>query len=200
MAPASPGIGQMPFQLPLLQRYLFGELLRVFLFVLGCITILLVFVGVFQQAMETGLGPMHVLKILPYIVPSMLPFTIPAALLLTVSVVYGRVAGDQEATAAKSAGVHPVTLMSPSFVLGAALSICSFFLTDQVIPWSVHQIEKQVLSLMEDILIDRLRTDLQFTDHRHGLHVTVARVEGRQQARKALRQHRFPGPGRADHQ
>lgn len=169
----------MSLNIPLLQRYIFAEVLRVFVFVLTCITVLLVFVGVFQQATESGLAPLQALKILPYVVPSMLPFTIPAALLLTISVVYGRMAGDLEVTAAKSAGVHPVTLMWPSLFLGGVLSVGSLLLTDQVIPWSMFRIEQHVVALMEDIFFERLRTELQFSDHKHGLHVTVAGVDGR---------------------
>jgi lipopolysaccharide export system permease protein len=166
-------------KIPLLQRYIFVEVLRTFVFVLGCTTVLLVFVGVFQQATESGLGPLQALKLLPFLVPSMLPFTIPAALLLTVSVVYGRLAGDQEVTAAKSAGIHPTSLMWPALLLGGFLSVGSLLLTDQVIPWSVAKIEQQVVTLMEDIFLERLRTELQYSDPKRGLHVTVAGVEGR---------------------
>jgi len=49
----------------LLQRYIMSELLRVFVMVLIGISVLLVFVGVFQQAAENGLGPMEVIQILP---------------------------------------------------------------------------------------------------------------------------------------
>ncbi|SFJ27709.1 LptF/LptG family permease [Planctomicrobium piriforme] len=164
--------------IPLLQRYIFREILRVFTFVLGCITVLLVFVGIFQQATDSGLDPQQALTIIPYVVPSMLPFTIPAALLLTVSVVYGRISGDQEVTAAKSAGIHPLSLMWPAMFLGAVLSLCSLILTDQVIPWSMGKIEQHIVSFMEDIFLDRLRTEHHFSDPRRGLLVTVEGVEG----------------------
>lgn len=168
----------MWLKLPLLQRYIFSEVFRVFTFVLFCITILLVFVGIFQQATESGLGAGQALTIIPYVVPSMLPFTIPAALLLTVSVVYGRLTGDQEVIAAKSAGIHPLSLMWPSFVLGAVLSLGALFLTDQVIPWSMLKIEQHIVSFMEDIFLERLRTEHHFSDSRHGLLVTVENVQG----------------------
>ena len=102
----------------LLQRYVLFELLRVFTLMITVLTVLLVFVGAFQQATSQGLGVILVLKILPFIVPSMLPFTIPATLLLTVCVVYGRIAGDQEITAAKAAGINVLSLLWPSFILG----------------------------------------------------------------------------------
>ncbi len=168
----------MAVKIPLLQRYLFTEIVRVFVFVLSCITVLLVFVGVFQQATENGLGPLQVLKLLPFIIPSMLPFTIPAAMLLTVTVVYGRIAGDREVVAAKAAGIHPMSLMWPALLVGMMLSAGSFILTDHVIPWSFKKIEEHAITLMEDIFLERLRTEHQFSDLKHGLHVTVAAVDG----------------------
>ncbi|MBL8850513.1 MAG: LptF/LptG family permease [Planctomycetaceae bacterium] len=164
---------------PLLQRYVFGELLRVLALVLLCLTVLLVFIGVFQQASESGFGPMQLLEVMPYIVPSMLPFTIPAALLLTVSLVYGRLAGDLEMTAAKAAGVSVTTMLWPSFIIGAGLSACCLVLTDQAIPWAMSNIQQTAVAAMEDILLDRLRTERQYTDRQHGLHVAVADVQGR---------------------
>ncbi len=89
----------------LLQKYVLGELIRVFLLVVSVLTILLVFLGTFTKASEDGLGPGEILQILPYLVPSLLPFTIPATMLLTVTLVYGRIAADHEVTAAKAAGV-----------------------------------------------------------------------------------------------
>lgn len=162
---------------PLLQRYVLGELLRVFAFVLLCLTVLLVFVGIFQQASESGLGPMQLFRVLPYIIPSLLPFTIPAALLLTVCLVYGRLAGDQEVTAAKAAGISALTLMWPSFLVGAGLSVCCLVLSDQAIPWAMTNIQRTIVAAMEDILLDRLRTERQYGGH--GLHVAVAEVQGR---------------------
>lgn len=168
----------MWLKLPLLQRYIFGEVFRVFSFVLFCITVLLVFVGIFQQATASGLGAGQALTIIPYIIPSMLPFTIPAALLLTVSVVYGRMTGDQEMIAAKAAGVHPLSLMWPALALGAVLSAGTLFLTDQVIPWSMLKIEQHIVSFMEDIFLERLRTEHHFSDPKHGLLVSVEGVDG----------------------
>ncbi|MFP6762164.1 MAG: LptF/LptG family permease, partial [Planctomycetaceae bacterium] len=89
-----------------LQRYIFKELFRYLLLIILGFTVLLIFVGVFREVSESGLGPLQVLQILPYVVPSMLPFTIPATLLLAVCVVYGRLSADHEVTAAKAAGVN----------------------------------------------------------------------------------------------
>jgi lipopolysaccharide export system permease protein len=164
---------------PLLQRYILGELTRTFLFVLLCLTVLVNVVGVFQTATERGLAAPQVWEVLPYIVPSMLPFTIPAALLLTVCLVYGRMAGDQEVTAAKAAGISVMTILWPSVLLGIALSIVSFLLTDRVIPWALEQMEQRIVRMVEDVFFERLRTERHFTDRQRGLEITVREVRGK---------------------
>jgi lipopolysaccharide export system permease protein len=160
----------------LLQRYILLELFRTFAFLLIVVTVLLVFVGVFNEANTSKLGPVQILQILPFVVPSLLPFTIPATLLLAVCVVFGRVAADHEITAAKSAGISVMSLLWPAFLLGAAMSICSILLTDQVIPWAIGNIQKTIALALEDIFINRLRATHEVTDKERGFSITVMAV------------------------
>lgn len=163
----------------LLERYILVELLRVFTAVLGLTTCLLLLVGVFGQVRENGLGPMQVLQILPFVIPSLLPHTIPATLLLTVCVVYGRMAGDREIIAAKAAGVHVSSLLWPSYFLGAILSVVSLLMLDQAIPWSFSNIERVVTLAMEDLFLDMLRTQNQVYIKERGITITVMEVRDR---------------------
>ena len=163
----------------LLQRYVLLELCRVFVLLLSILTVLLVFVGVVREVSESGLGPLQVLQILPFVVPSLLPFTIPATLLLSVCVVYGRISGDQEITAAKAAGINVLSLLWPSFVLAISLSIASLFLMDQAIPWAVENIQRTVAAAIEEIFFDVLRTNYRFADPDRGYSVTVMGMRGK---------------------
>ncbi len=171
----------------LLQRYITLELFRVFVMVLIAFSVLLVFVGLFQQASENGLGPMEVLQILPYVVYSLLPITIPATMLLTVTVVYGRMAGDQELTAAKAAGISIFSLLWPSLLMGACLSVSALVLTDQVIPWSINKIQETVMIKMEKIFLDQLRNDHNFIDDHSGLAIMVIDVSGKTLIKPTIR-------------
>jgi lipopolysaccharide export system permease protein len=163
----------------IIQRYLVVELVRMFALVVISLTLMLVVFGVVAEATKNGLGPAQILEILPYIIPSLLPFTIPATLLLTVCVVYGRMAGAQEITALKGAGINVMTVLWPSFALAAVLSLSTFILTDQFIPWARAKIERVVTLAMEDIFLDILRTKNQFSDTSRGISIAVARVEER---------------------
>lgn len=171
----------------ILQRYVLGQLLRVFgMLVLG-LTGLLVFVGVAGEAATNGLGPVQIVKILPFIIPSLLPFTIPATLLLTVCVVYGRMSSDNEITATKAAGISVVALLWPSFVLGAVLSLGTLILTDQFIPWARANIENVITLALEDIFLERLRSKSQFNDVDNGMSITVIRVVGKRLIQPTIR-------------
>jgi lipopolysaccharide export system permease protein len=163
----------------ILQRRVLKDLLQVFGGVATALTLMLVVVGVVGEATKSGLGPVQILQILPFIVPSLLPFTIPATFLLTVCVVYGRMAGDQEITAIKAAGINVIEILSPAFIVGAVLSLATLLLTDLFVPWARYKIEAVITAEMEEIFLDVLRTHNQFTDARRGLAVTVGRVEGR---------------------
>lgn len=163
----------------LLQRYILDELVRVFLLLVVVLTVMLVFVGVFREGTESGLGPVQLLQIMPYVVPSMLPFTIPATLLLSVCVVYGRISGDLEVIAAKSAGISALQLLIPAFLLGLGLAAGSFGLLNYAIPWGVSNIDHIVTQAMEEIFFDVLRTQHYMSYPSGGYTITVRDVKNR---------------------
>lgn len=163
----------------LLQRYILWELVRVFSMLLAGLTVMLVFVGLLREGTERGLAPQFLVQIMPFVVPSLLPFTIPATVLLTVTVVYGRMAGDLEVTAAKSAGVHPIHLLSPAFLLGAVLTVLSFGLTDRAIPWAITNIESVVTQAAEDIFLEQLKSQNHLSHATDGYSILVDGVRGR---------------------
>ena len=162
-----------------IERYVMMELLRTFGGLITISTLLLLFVGIFSETRKYNLGILQILQIMPYFVPNMLPYTIPATLLLTVCVVYGRMAGDNEIIAIRAAGVHIMHLIWPSFFLAALLSIFALVLTDQAIPWACNNIERIIAMAMEDIVLDTLRTENQINDKSHGITINAMEVRGR---------------------
>ncbi len=162
-----------------IERYVMMELLRTFGGLITISTLLLLFVGIFSETRKFNLGILQILQIMPYFVPNMLPYTIPATLLLTVCVVYGRMAGDNEIIAIRAAGVHIIHLIWPSFFLAALLSIFALVLTDQGIPWACNNIERIIAMAMEDIVLDTLRTENQINDKSHGITINAMEVRGR---------------------
>src|SRR5215471_8403059 len=163
----------------ILQRYVLNDLLRVFGLAIVVLTVLLVVVGVVGEAAKNGLGAGEIVAIVPWVIPSLLPYTIPAVFLLTVCIVYGRMAGDHEIGAIKAAGINILAVLGPSFVLGAALSLGTFILTDQFVPLGQARIERVVALAMEKIFLDVLRANSSYNDPEHGISIMVTRVHER---------------------
>ena len=83
----------------ILQRYVMGEVFRSFFMALLTITIIFVLFIVMAKATELGLSPREILAWSPFVIPGSLPYTVPVSLLFAVTVVYGRLAGDNEVIA-----------------------------------------------------------------------------------------------------
>lgn len=162
-----------------LERYVMMEVIRVFGALITMSTLLFVFVGVFGEAQKLDLGIWQVLQIIPFAIPNLMPYTIPATLLLTVCVVYGRMAGDLEIVAVRAAGIHIMHLMWPAFFVAGVMSVVTLLLSDQVIPWAFSNIERIVALAMEDIFLDKLRTDNQITKKEFGITISVTGVRDR---------------------
>lgn len=161
----------------MIQRYLTIELIRVFVFVMVINTTLMTFIGVFQQANDLGLDTAFTMRLIPFILPTMLPFTIPAALLLSVTIVYGRFASDNEIVAVKAAGISPGVLLWPALFVGTSTTFATYLMMDHVIPWSAREIQKIVVNGMEEIVLRKLKVDNAF--HQGSTNIFVTSVQNK---------------------
>lgn len=175
-----------------LHRQVVREVLQVFLVTLAATTGLMIVVGVVQQLLSIGATAELMMELMPYFVPVMLPFVIPSALLFSVIIVYGRMGADSELTAAKAAGINVLSLLAPSFVLGGALAIATFLLTDRAVPWAARQIQGAVIAYASDLLIQQLDSTGHVQNGPGGMRITVAGMEGSQLIRPLIR---FRGAG-----
>jgi hypothetical protein len=176
----------------ILQQQVLREVLQVFLLTLCVTTGLMILVGVVQQLIAMGATAGLLLKLLPYFVPVMLPFVIPAALLFAVIIVYGRMGADSEMTAAKAAGINVLSLLMPSFVLGAELALATFVLTDRAVPWAARQIQGAVVTYAGDLLVQQLDARGHIDNGPGGMQITVAGMDGTRMIRPRIR---LPFPG-----
>jgi lipopolysaccharide export system permease protein len=81
----------------------------------------------------------------------------------------------------------------PAFLLGGVMTVCSMWLTDQVIPWAVGNIQQTIALALEDIFIDRLRANHQVTDRARGFSITVTDVRDKTLIRPCFRYTREGG-------
>ena len=164
----------------ILQRYVSGEVLRAFLLSLLTMTTIFVLFMVAAEAMRSRLlSPQDIAHLIPYVIPSTLPYTMPVSLLFAVTVVYGRIAGDNEIIAVKSAGLSVMTVIWPTLILAIIISGFLLYVSRGWIPRSAHNAKLVLFKDLEDTFYKFLKRDREFNNPSWPFLIKVRDVEGK---------------------
>ncbi|MGC4031008.1 MAG: LptF/LptG family permease [Tepidisphaeraceae bacterium] len=138
--------------------YVFWNLLRVFGMASAVIAGIMSFGGLLKPLMDNGLNLGQVVKMLGYAMPAMTTYSYPIAALFACTVVYGRLAADNEVTAVRAAGISmgPWGLGRPALVLGIIVSIASLGALSYVVPKASLGMERTVVSNLGQLVVNRI--------------------------------------------
>jgi lipopolysaccharide export system permease protein len=156
-------------------RYLLGEICKLFVVALVAFTTVIILFGITQQLMRQGLGLMAVVELVPYVLPISLQYAIPATLLFSVCSVYGRVSADAELLAVMATGVPPVKFIAPTLVLSLFISLVAVWLNDIAYSWGKPGINRVIMNSIEVVAYRYLKSqgsyssDNGFSIHVHGI-------------------------------
>src|SRR5262249_16869031 len=104
----------------------------------------------------------------------------PVSLLFAVTVVYGRIAGDNEILAVKSSGLNIFwAMIFPSILLSAAVSGFLLHVSRGWIPRNAHQAKLVVFKDVEDTSYKFLKRDREFNNTNWPFLIKVREVEGK---------------------
>lgn len=148
----------------ILHRYVMGEVIRAFLMALTTMTTVLMLFMVMTEALKMGLGPHDILTLIPFVIPSTLAYTVPVSMLFAVTVVFGRLASDNEVIAVKTAGLSAMTILWPAIFMGAALSASLLYLNNDFIPRCNTNAKLAIFKNFEDAFYKYLKIDKGFTN------------------------------------
>jgi lipopolysaccharide export LptBFGC system permease protein LptF len=140
-----------------LHRYIFRELLRVFILAVVALTLMLSLGSILQPVQEYGVGPRQVIHFMGYFLPITLTFVLPMAALFACSLVYGRFAGDSELDACRASGISLIRLVYPGLALAIMVTIANLFLSFYVMPVFVHRAEKSLKTDAKKILFRNIQ-------------------------------------------
>jgi lipopolysaccharide export system permease protein len=164
--------------LGILQRYVIGEVTRAFALALLTMTAIFVLFMVAAQARDIGLSPSDIMHLVPYVIPSTLPYTIPVSLLFAATVVYGRLAGDNEIIAIKTAGLSVWRVLVPILILAGALSGWLMYVSGGWIPRCTHNAKLVLFKDTEDMFYKLLAKERQFNHPNWPFQIKVREVQG----------------------
>ena len=127
-------------RIPLLDRWLLGELIGPLLFAVALFTVLSLSVGVLfelvRQIVESNLPVLIAIQVLLQRLPSFLVLSFPMATLLATLLAYGRLSSNSELTALRSVGVTATRMIIPALVLALVMSSLTFLFNDVLVPRS----------------------------------------------------------------
>jgi len=154
-------------------KYIFRDLLRVFLLTSGALAGIMSFGGLLKPLTQNGLALGQVGEILGYFLPAMTTYSLPIAALFATTLVYGRLGADNETIACRAAGISHLALALPAFVLGVTVALISLLLLGFVVPALMLQAEKVVFSNVARIVATTINRTHQVQFDSAGDRVTV---------------------------
>jgi lipopolysaccharide export LptBFGC system permease protein LptF len=134
----------------ILQRYILRELIGSFLFAF-CAILAVCLIGTMFQVVRAfpGLGLDLVAKAMPLTVGSLATWVILVGACTSSTLVYARLAAENEITAMRACGIHAWRIVAPAVLLGLLLVGAAYPLNEFVVPTARH---KKRLSFREATL------------------------------------------------
>lgn len=128
---------------PLLDRWLLGQLIGPLLFGIGAFTAVSLSVGtvfsLIRRIAESGLPIDLAVEILMLELPSFLVLSFPMATLMATLLAYSKLSGNSELTALRSIGVSSWRMITPAVALALVMTLLTFGFNEAVVPHSLRQ-------------------------------------------------------------
>tara|TARA_B100001769_G_scaffold189157_1_gene150205 strand:- start:1600 stop:2802 length:1203 start_codon:yes stop_codon:yes gene_type:complete len=136
--------------IPLIDRWLIGQLLPPMLFAISAFTVISLSVGVMfdviRKIVEYGLPLFTAIKVLIFSLPSFLVISFPMAVLLSTLLAYGKLSANAELIALKSLGISTYRFIAPAIILSILMTGLTFFFNDSLVPTSNKLAESSLRS------------------------------------------------------
>ena len=126
--------------------YIFKDLIRIFLLTSGALAGIMSFGGLLRPLTEHGLDAAQAARMLSYFLPAMTTYSLPIAALFATTMVYGRLAADNELTACRAAGISYRAIALPALVLGLTVALISLLFLCFIVPNATLKVERVIYS------------------------------------------------------
>ena len=125
-------------RIPLIDRWLLGELIGPLLFALTAFTVVSLSVGVMfdlvRKIVESNLPWTIAVQVMLLKLPSFLVISFPMATLMASLLAYSRLSANSELTALRSVGVTATRMVAPAVALALLMTSLSFLFNDVIVP------------------------------------------------------------------
>jgi len=122
------------YSIPLLDRWLLGQIIPPMIFAISAFTVISLSVGVMfdliRKIVEYGLPLLQALQALIYSLPSFLVLSFPMAVLLSTLLSYGKLSANSELLALRSLGITTQRIIAPAIAVSIIMTGLTFYFND----------------------------------------------------------------------
>jgi len=142
-------------------KYIFWDLLRIFMLTNGALSGIMSFAGLLRPLTQNGLDAGQVGRLLAYFTPSMMAYSFPIAALFSATVVYGRMNADTEILACRAGGISHFAIALPALVLGLVVAMVSLAFLCFIVPAFTLKVEKVMFSNISQFVANKIERNHQ---------------------------------------
>ena len=128
------------YSVPLIDRWLLGQIIPPMIFAISAFTVISLSVGVMfdliRKIVEYGLPLLKALEALIYSLPSFLVLSFPMAVLLSTLLSYGKLSANSELLALRSLGITTSRIIAPAIAVSIFMTGLTFYFNDNLVPTS----------------------------------------------------------------
>ena len=128
------------YLIPLIDRWLLGQIIPPMIFAISAFTVISLSVGVMfdliRKIVEYGLPILQALQALIYSLPSFLVLSFPMAVLLSTLLSYGKLSANSELLALRSLGISTSRIIAPAIAVSIFMTGLTFYFNDNLVPTS----------------------------------------------------------------
>jgi hypothetical protein len=137
--------------------YILRDLLKLLALSTGVLVLVLSLAFAFAPMTEGMLGPLQLLRVVFYLMPATLPYALPFAAAFSATLVFFRLAADNEITATNASGISYRSMCIPVATLGLVLTLAMFLLGNWIVPWFWQRVTDLVERDVTRLVIQQLK-------------------------------------------
>jgi len=126
------------YSIPLIDRWLLGQIIPPMIFAISAFTVISLSVGVMfdliRKIVEYGLPVIKALQALIFSLPSFLVLSFPMAVLLSTLLSYGKLSANSELLALRSLGITVTRIIAPAIAISIFMTGLTFYFNDNLVP------------------------------------------------------------------
>ena len=145
-----------------LYRYILWELLKLLGLTAAVLVTVMSFAAAIRPISDGLLSPGLLLKFVAFTAPTVLGFALPFAGAFASTLVFIRLAGDNEILACSASGLSYRRILLPVLALGLALTVLMFYLSNTIVPSFFRLAERTVDKDVVTLLVNQLDTGQPF--------------------------------------